>query len=72
MTCTHVTEKTEFLRYMVFAFSDYYPSGGLFDVVASFDTIDDFRAEKDQIVPGNDYVQLFDRVEGTFVQLESL
>lgn len=30
-------------RYLIFTFSDYYPSGGLSDVAASFDTIEEAK-----------------------------
>lgn len=47
---------------MVFAYSQYYPTGGLGDVVGSFDTLaaaHDCREEN----MGHDYVTIWDRID---------
>ena len=54
-----------FNRYMVFAYSDFYPAGGLSDVVDSFDNIED--AEKCFAECGCDYAIIFDRETGVII-----
>lgn len=47
---------------MVFSYSEYYPSGGLSDVVDSFDNLED--AEKCFAECGGDSATIFDRING--------
>lgn len=50
---------------MVFAYSDYYPLGGLSDVLDSFDDLE--PAEKCFTECGYDYAILFDRIDGIVI-----
>ena len=54
--------KKVFKRYIVFAYSRWYPNGGLEDVVNSFDDYED--AKKCFEDCECDYAVFFDRIEG--------
>ena len=49
----------KYKKWIVFAFSQYYPSGGLGDIVGSFDELDD--AYKCMRETNNDYAEIVDR-----------
>ena len=49
-------------RFMVFAYSQYYPTGGLGDVVGSFDTLAAAHECREETM-GNDYVTIWDRLD---------
>ena len=54
-------------RYLVFAFSDYYPGGGLGDVRDSFNELDkgiEFATGDDV---SSDYRYIYDRIDGVVV-----
>lgn len=53
-------------RYLVFTYDTYYPLGGLDDMVDSFDDL--AKAIEFCQKQLNDYVELYDRIEG--VQLD--
>ncbi len=53
-----------FKRFMVIAFSDYYPSGGLSDCYTSHDTLEEAKKHNPGLSDSN-YV--FDRIEGKIV-----
>lgn len=40
-------------RYLLFAFSEYYPNGGMADFKESYDTIEDLKIAIEQIVLNN-------------------
>ncbi|UJJ74675.1 hypothetical protein [Bacillus phage BM-P1] len=49
-------------RYLLFSYNDYYPSGGLRDVVFAFDKFEELESwykVNDHILDG-DYIDLFD------------
>ena len=49
-------------RYLLFSYSDYYPGGGLGDVVFAFDKFEELESwykVNDHILDG-DYIDLFD------------
>jgi len=49
-------------RYLVFSSIDYYPNGGLDDLIGTCDTIEDC---KELIKPiASRYNQIYDRIEG--------
>lgn len=53
-------------KYLLFAFGQYYPRGGLRDLVGSFDTLEEAAAvasepEITRNFAGEEYVQIFDR-----------
>lgn len=70
-------------RYLLFGFDGYYPSGGFNDLIDSYDTIDEAIA-KIKAVPGKitdapgpidwtyNYYQIYDRIEGRQIPLETL
>ena len=63
-----MNDQEVYKRYMLFNCPDYYSSGGLFDVVASFDSLEEFEEWKvGKPRWASDTWQLFDRVEGKVV-----
>ncbi len=54
----------KYKRYMIFEYIQYYPSGGLCDVVRDFDTLN-------EILDYSDYdetsMEIFDRIEGVTI-----
>lgn len=58
-------------RYLVFAFEDYYPGGGLVDCEASFDTEQECA---DYILGTNNFSsfhwQVYDRIEGVEIDVK--
>ena len=48
-------------RFMIFAYSSYYPSGGLEDVINSFDTLEE--ALRSPVPKGEDYSYIWDRID---------
>ncbi len=58
------TEK--YKQFVVFKISEYYPSGGLDDIVDSFDFIHQARMAYPS--GGDSTIQIFDRVEGVRVR----
>lgn len=52
-------------RFMVFEISEYYPTGGLSDVVDSFDFINEVWRKYP--ADGLNAIQVFDRIEGVQV-----
>ena len=53
-------------RYMVFAYPDYYPSGGLSDMVSSHDDITEAKLAADEEYD-NDNVYIWDQVENSYI-----
>ena len=51
-------------RYLVFAWYDYYPSGGMYDCKGSFDTVEEARKCEGEFCSGWDQTSVYDRVEG--------
>jgi hypothetical protein len=53
-------------RFMVFSFPEYYPSGGLSDVIGDYDTIEEAKEaiEKGDIFISSDFCYVFDREIG--------
>jgi hypothetical protein len=47
----------KYKKYIVFAYEQYYPSGGMGDIVGSFDTIEEARERGSD----NDYCDIVDR-----------
>lgn len=62
-----MTEKLfpKFKRYMVFAYAQYYPGGGMGDVDNSFDNEKEAMAWAKKLEC--DYVEVFDREEGVVI-----
>ncbi len=56
-------------RYLVFQCSCYYPAGGLDDLTGSFDTIEEAiqKIKEDK----RDYNEIYDRVEGVPIPIET-
>ncbi|WP_312357282.1 hypothetical protein [Sphingobacterium multivorum] len=57
-------------RYLLFVYDKYYPSGGLFDLKESFDTLEEARdaAMKSEC----DYKEVYDRIAGVEIVLNVL
>lgn len=57
-------------RYLVFKYDQYYPSGGLNDVYAEADTLE----EAYSLAAGSfyDYVEIFDRIDGVYLPIKEL
>lgn len=55
-------------RYWVFAYYDYYPSGGMGDFRQSFDDLDEAKYFCDHI-PDVDKAQVYDALEECYIQL---
>lgn len=53
-------------RYVVFAYCNYYPSGGWSDHVGSYDTLEQAQqaAEKARVVDRHDYTDIIDLLTG--------
>jgi hypothetical protein len=52
------------MRFMLFSFPEHYPCGGMNDLVAEFDQVDELGLEKRNDYDGifnMDYVQIYDR-----------
>lgn len=45
-------------RFLLFSYSDYYPSGGLEDLVLQFNTIEELKEVDTFYI--NDYVEIYD------------
>jgi hypothetical protein len=58
-------------RYFVFAFSHYYPSGGMADCVDKCETLEE-ATEMLREVGGSDYSYIYDAVENKTYQIEDL
>jgi hypothetical protein len=56
---------SEYGIYMVFNFSDYYPSGGLSDCFYSSDNVQEAISKAEE--SDYDYVYVFDRIEGVVI-----
>lgn len=55
-------------HYMVFAYDQYYPSGGLSDCEASFDDLEAAKTYAEQNKSKWRYVKIFDRFAGEEVK----
>ena len=55
-------------RYVVFAYCDYYPSGGWSDLVGSYDALEQAQqaAEKARVVDRQDYTDIIDLLTGEY------
>ena len=57
-------------RFLVFAYTQYYPQGGMIDMSGSFDTlqeaIDWIKKDKED----NEYHDLYDRISGVDIDLQ--
>lgn len=55
-------------RFLVFACDQYYPNGGMADMVASFDTLEEALdcVRND----GHDWQDIYDRMKGISIDLE--
>ena len=49
-------------RFLLFAFDTYYPCGGIFDMVDSFDTLEEARSASEKL--RRDCSHIYDRVVG--------
>lgn len=47
-------------RYLVFGFDEFYPAGGLYDLLATCDTVEEARA----YLGRNDFTQVVDSTTG--------
>ena len=54
-------------RYLLFAYDTYYPSGGLCDLVNSYDTVQEAVSEANK--HASDYKEIYDRIEGIEIDL---
>ena len=59
-------------RYLLFAGDDFYPSGGMGDFIADFDSLEKARAAEDEwyrkvVVPDSKWSQIYDQQEETEV-----
>lgn len=54
-------------RFMLFAYDNYYPSGGQTDVLGSFDTLEEARNRT--YAKEYQYFEIFDRIEGLFIKV---
>jgi len=57
-------------RYIVFAYSQYYPGGGLSDIVNNSDTLEEAFDAARQAQRTDDYVEIFDCFERSSVDWE--
>jgi hypothetical protein len=55
-------------RYYVFTYNQYYPGGGLEDVEATFDDVEE--AIKFAENADDDYVDVFDKQLGAFIEIK--
>lgn len=56
-------------RYLLFGYVDYYPSGGLNDLIASYDTIEEaVKVAKEE---QQEYYEIYDRIAGKRICLKS-
>jgi hypothetical protein len=57
-----VKSKAMYKRFLVFSYDDYYPNGGLSDVIKSFDDADEAveYAKSDERGCRGDYIEVFD------------
>lgn len=60
-------DEVEYARFMIFSVVEYYPSGGLSDVVASFDTEQEAYDWLEKNPPDIGSTTIFDRVRGVTV-----
>ena len=51
-------------RYLVFAYYQYYPSGGMDDNKESFDTLEEANIYRREECKNYDYTEVYDRIEG--------
>jgi len=56
-------------RYLLFAYDTYYPGGGLSDLKASFDTIDEAVEKARRNYYNRDFYSLYDRIDGVDIDL---
>jgi hypothetical protein len=56
-------------RFMLFSFPEYYPSGGIGDVLKDFDSLEEAKEflERPDIHISSDSCYVFDRIEGRIV-----
>lgn len=52
-------------RYLVFKFEQYYPAGGMNDLIESFDLLEE---AVESITGSEDNCQIYDRVEGIMIK----
>jgi hypothetical protein len=48
-------------KYVVFAYDEYYPGGGMTDLVGSFDDLDEAKGVKCSLGDDYDYIEVVDR-----------
>ncbi len=53
-------------RFLVFAYSIYYPSGGLEDVVNSFESKEEAEKACDTFYDDYDFIEIYDRIQDEF------
>jgi len=54
-------------RYLVFGFDFYYPQGGIWDVLATYDTLEECKRLTRKKICEN--YQVYDRIEGVEVDI---
>ena len=50
-------------RFLVFAYDDYYPSGGLADIQSEFDTLAELHEKLPELIDLWDHVEILDLQE---------
>lgn len=58
------------IRYLIFKYTSYYPSGGWNDFVSAHATLEDAMATFDSLKGTGDYVQLVDLKECDVIELD--
>lgn len=61
-----MAEEITYKRFLLFSYSEYYPGGGLGDVVLEFETLEDFNKWLPDTIP-SEHAYLFDCVDRKIV-----